>query len=64
MTAIETFAENRNNICFEVTVRFDYYWKILNSLFSSRIILDKKYLKYFAVIIDNLNKNTSETRAV
>lgn len=62
--ALEIFADSRNRLCLEATVRFDYYSKLLNGILGMKSVKEKRNLKNFAITIEEISKNTSETRAV
>jgi hypothetical protein len=62
--ALEIFADSRNRLCLEATVRFDYYSKLLNGMLGMKSVREKRNLKNFAITIEEISKNTSETRAV
>ena len=61
--ALEMFADSRNRLCLEATVRFDFYWKLINGVLTMKSIREKRNLKNFAITIEEISKNTSETRA-
>ena len=47
----------------ELTVRFDYYWKISSGLFSLRNVKDKTTARVFSEVLKNLTINTSRSKA-
>ena len=57
--ALEIFADVRNKFCLEASVRFDFYWRLIHEVLNFKSIKDKKNLKNFAIVIDEINKNTS-----
>lgn len=38
LRGLEIFADSRNKLCLEATVRFDYYWKLINGIVSIKAI--------------------------
>lgn len=61
--ALEIFADIKNKLCLEATVRFDNYWRLINEVLNFKLLKDKKNIKNFTLVIEELNRNTSETRA-
>ena len=57
--ALEMFADARNRLCLEATVRFDFYWKLVNGILAMKSIREKRNLKNFALTIEEISKNTS-----
>jgi hypothetical protein len=53
------FADARNRLCLEATVRFDFYWKLINGVLAIKSIREKRNLKNFALTIEEISKNTS-----
>lgn len=49
--ALEMFADARNRLCLEATVRFDFYWKLINGVVGMKFVRDKRSIKNFALTI-------------
>ncbi len=62
--ALEIFAETKNKLVVQASVRFDYYWKIIDGLMNVRKLDDRKIVKQFAIVMEEISKNTSESRAI
>lgn len=62
--ALEIFAETKNKLVVQASVRFDYYWKIIDGLMNARKLDDRKIVKQFAIVMEEISKNTSESRAI
>ena len=57
-------ADKSNGLCVEATVRFDYYYLLINKMLQFNNLSEKRNAKMFTVVVDDIARNTTETRAV